>query len=660
MIRIALLVAALLLLWTAASAQEPLERLRIKLKARPFHLKHVKLLDGPFRDAMQRTCKYLHDLDSDRLLHTWRLNADLPSKARPLGGWERPGCQVRGHTLGHYLSACAMMYASTGDEKLKAKADAIVAELAKCQKALGDSGYLSAFPESFIVRAEKCQRVWAPFYTLHKVFAGLQDMYVHCGNEQALKVVEKMAAWLKGRLEKIDQAQMDRMLNRTEQGGMNETLANLYALTGNKDYLSMARRFDQKRYVEPLARGEDRLRGEHVNSFIPNIIGTARRYEMTGSERDRRIAEFFWNQVTGARAYCTGGTSNHEHWRSEPHKLADQLGDHTQETCCTYNMLKLTRHLFCWQPQARYADYYERALWNSILSTQNPESGMMMYFVPLAPGRWKMFNLPNNAFWCCTGTGMENHAKYGDSIYFHDDSGLFVNQFIASEVNWKEKGVKVRQETTFPDEAATTLIVKTHKPVEFSMRLRVPYWAEGATIKVNGEKYGAAAKPSTYAALKRTWKNGDRVEMALPMTLRPHPMPDDKMLVAFMYGPFVLAGKLGGEGLTRENTHTGVNWYKFRNPATVPALIGDAAAPGGWIEPVKGKPLTFRTTGQDRNFTLVPYHRLFGERYVVYWRVYKKDSPEYREMLRRRAAKAERRARTPAPANTPGANGATQ
>jgi len=627
-------------------AQEPVERVKVALKARPFDLKQVKLLDGPFKDAMERDLPYLLSLESDRLLHTWRINAGLPTDAEPLGGWERPDCEVRGHTLGHYLSACALMYASTRDEKLKAKADAIVAELAKCQNALGDSGYLSAFPESFIVRAENCQRVWAPFYTLHKVFAGLQDMYNHGGNKQALEVAEKMARWLKGRLDKIDEAQIDRILNHTEQGGMNETLANLYSVTGNKDYLAMARRFDQKRYLEPLARGEDNLKGEHVNSFIPNMIGTARQYEMTRNERDRKIAEYFWNQVTSARTYCTGGTSFNEHWRSDPYNLADQLGDHTQETCCTYNMLKLTRHLFCWQPDPKYADYYERALWTSILGTQNPETGMMMYFVPLATGRWKMFNLPTESFWCCTGTGIENHAKYGDSIYFHSGDSLFVNQFIASEVDWKEKRVKVRQETTFPEQDGTTLIVRTGKPLEFSMRVRVPYWAtKGVTAKLNGKPLKRDAKPCSYLVVNRTWKDGDKLDVTMPMSLHSHPMPDDKTVVAFMYGPFVLSGKLGGEGLTKENTHTSQNWYKFQGVATAPPLLGDINNLDSWIKPVKGEPLTFRTTGQKKNFTLIPYYRLFGERYVVYWNVYKKGSPEYRQMLERRAAERRKSAR---------------
>jgi DUF1680 family protein len=237
---------------------------------------------------------------------------------------------------------------------------------------------------------------------------------------------------------------MQRILNGTEQGGMNEAFANLYSLTGNAEYLQLSNRFNQRSYIEPLSRGEDRLRGQHVNSFIPNIIGTARQYELTGDPNNRRIAEFFWSQVANHRCYCTGGTSNSERWQSEPDQLANQLGDSTQETCCTYNMLKLTRHLFCWNADVQYADYYERALYNSILSTQNPETGMMMYFVPLATGRWKTFNQPFNSFWCCTGTGMENHAKYGDSIYFHNDRTLYVNLFISSELNWSQQNKILR------------------------------------------------------------------------------------------------------------------------------------------------------------------------------------------------------------------------
>ncbi|MHC4555897.1 MAG: beta-L-arabinofuranosidase domain-containing protein [Planctomycetota bacterium] len=620
----------------------------IEFKAQPFVLKQIRLLDGPFKDAMERDRRYLHDLESDRLLHMFRVNAGLPSSAEPLGGWEKPDCELRGHTMGHYLSACALMYASTGDEQLKVKADAIVAELAKCQEALGSNGYLSAFPETWFDRVESFKQVWAPYYTLHKIYTGLLDMYVHCDNAQALEIAKKMAAWNKARLDRLDEAHMQHMLNTTEQGGMNDAFANLYWVTGNRDYLAISRRFNQKRYVDPLSRGEDRLKSEHVNSFIPNIIGTARQYELTGKPQDRRIAEYFWSQVVNHRSYCTGGTSNNEHWHSDPDQLAKELGDHTQETCCTYNMLKLTRYLFTWSADVSYADYYERALYNSILSTQNPKTGMMMYFVPLATGRWKMFNLPNDSFWCCTGTGLENHTKYGDSIYFHKGDTLFVNLFISSELDWTNKGVRIRQETSFPERDSTTLSVRTSKPTRIEMCIRLPHWTtQDVIVKLNGKPLKKQAKPGSYLSVDRTWKNQDRLEIRFPMSLRTHRMPDDPTLMAFMYGPLVLAGQLGGEGLTEENTHTSENWYRFtEGVVSVPPLIVKSDNIDDWLKPVTGKPLMFRIVGQPQEITLIPYHKLFDQRYAIYWRVYKEGSEAYRNYLARERKRKALLART--------------
>jgi DUF1680 family protein len=601
----------------------------IEFKAEPFNLEQVRLLDGPFKDAMERDRKYLLELSSDRLLHTFRINAGLPSSAQPLGGWESPNGELRGHSMGHYLSACALMYASTSDEQLKAKADAIVAELAKCQNALGESGYLSAYPESFFDRVETNRQVWAPYYTLHKIYAGLLDMYTLCGSKQALEIAEKMAAWNKTRLDKIDETRMQQILNGTEQGGMNEAYANLYSLTGNDVYLQMSQRFNEDNYIEPLLLGEDRLRNEHVNSFIPNIIGTARQYELTGDPNDRKIAEFFWSQVVNHRSYCTGGTSNSERWQTPPDQLASQLSSNTQETCCTYNMLKLTRHLFCWNADIQYADYYERALYNSILSTQDPDSGMMMYFVPLAAGRWKMFNTPTTSFWCCTGSGMENHAKYGDSIYYHSGQTLYVNLFIASELNWSEQKVKIRQDTNFPESDSTTLTIQTEKPTKLDIRIRIPYWAEqGAVIKINGESMSLASEPGSYLVINRQWKNNDKLQITLPMSLHTHPMPDDKSVVAMMYGPLVLAGQLGSEGLTAENVHTSDNWYRFpqNQIAAVQPLTVTSDNINDWIKPVEGKPLTFRTIGQSHEIILVPFHKLFNQKYVIYWNLPKKEN----------------------------------
>jgi len=601
-----------------------------RMKARPFSLQDVRLLDGPFAQAMGRDREYLLSLDLDRLLHMFRVTAGLPAPGEAYGGWE--GSELRGHTMGHYLSACSLMYASTGDERFKTRVDTLVTELAKCQKALGTGGYLNAYPESFIDRVEARQQVWAPYYTLHKILAGLLDSYTYCGNRQALEIVEGMARWCKGRCDKLSEEQMQQMLNSTEQGGMNEALANLYAITGNPDHLALSRRFVQRSYVEPLAAGRDQLKGQHANSFIPNMIGAARQYELTGDEQNRRIVEFFWRQVVEHRSYCTAGTSNDEHWRTDPDQLAAELGDHTQETCCTYNLLKLTRHLYSWDPRPQYMDYYEKALFNSILSTQDPRTGMMMYFVTLAPGRWKIYNLPTECFWCCTGTGMENHAKYGDTIYYCDDDGVFVNLFIASELNWAAGGVRLRQETRWPNEPTTSLVVRMEQPKGFSLRVRVPGWAtNGVVVKLNGKPFAVEARPSSYMTIRRTWADGDRLDIAVPMSLHAEPMPDDKNLVAFLYGPLVLAGKLGGEGLTDNVVYLKDQWYQFPldRVAEAPVLLAAGDDLTQCLEMVSADPPTFRTICLEKNVTLVPYHQLFGERYAVYWRTFRKGSPEH-------------------------------
>ena len=611
-----------------------------------FDLEQVELLDGLFKANVELDRQYLHSIDSNRLLHTWRLNAGLPSNAEPLGGWERPDCELRGHTMGHYLSACALMYANTGDEKLKAKADALVAELAKCQKALDSNGYLSAFPESFIDRVENCKPVWAPYYTLHKVFAGLLDMHRYCGNDRALEVAEGMGRWLQRRLEDIDRKQMQRILNHTEQGGMNDALANLYAVTGDDDYLELAQRFQEDHYVEPLAAGEDNLTGEHANSFIPTVVGAARLYELAGRDRNRRVAQNFWTLVANERTYCTGGTSESEHFH-EPAALP--LSDFNQEFCCTYNMLKLTRHLFCWNPKPEYVDYYRRGLWNHVLGAQDPKRGMMGYFLPLAPGRWKTFNTPYTSFWCCTGTGMESHAKYGRNIYFHDSDNLYINLFIASEVNWEGKGMTVRQETNFPRSESTTLRVETDTPTKFAMKIHVPYWAtSGVTTMLNGEKLGLDPKPSSYVTVERTWHDGDSLEVTMPMSLHEAPHPSKPNRVAIMYGPLVLAGELSGEGLTEDMVYTNQNWYRYPEAETPepPALVYKSEDLEDWIKPVGGRPLTFRTTGQEENVTLSPLYDLFYRRYVVYWPLYRRGSEAYRRMLEKRRARERLLART--------------
>lgn len=605
------------------SARVPL---KAEIRAYPFSLERVRLLAGPFKDAQELDRQYLLSLDEDRLLHCFKLTAGLPSDAKPYGGWEELGKahndELRGHSLGHYLSACAFMVASTGDKTLKDKADKIITELAACQQALDSDGYLSAFPEEHFDRVESMRKVWAPYYVIHKILAGLLDWYEYGHNPQALEIAEKMADWIKMRTDRSSERHMQLVLEHTEQGGMVEVFANLYSLTGNPDHLALARRFEEKPNLIPLSQHKDQIGGMHVNSFIPQIIGTARVYELTGDYTLHQIASYFWKQVTRARTYATGGMSDHERWAGDPYVLASEMGTNNNETCCTYNMLKLTRHLFSWDPAPALAEYYERALLNGILSTQNPEDGMMMYHQAMLPGLYKTYMAPYDSFWCCTGSGMENHGKYGDSIYFHNDDTLFVNLFIASELDWREKGIKIRQETGFPEEEGTALIINAEEPAEFSLRIRVPEWiAPGGSVRLNGRTLESFSSPGSYLEIKRVWKTGDKVDVSLPMDLRLERLPDDPGMAAIFYGPTLLAGELGREGLTEDKI---VNQYApTGDPVLAPVFKGEDADPKTWIEPTGGKPLTFRTAGagDPTDVTLIPFYKLYDQRYALYWRI---------------------------------------
>ena len=632
-------VAAIAILQAAAYAtvgSETEGKMKVALKAPAkayaFSLKDVRLLDGPFKHAMELDQKYLLGLDPDRLLHNFRRNAGLPSSAQPLGGWEEPNCEVRGHFVGHYLSACAMMYASSGDEKLRERANLLVAELAKCQDKF-PSGYLSAFPEEFFDRLEAGKPIWVPWYTLHKVLAGLVDIYCLCDNDQALDVAKKMCRWVKTRTDRLSEGEMQKTLG-VEHGGMNDALAEMYAVTGDETYLQLARRFYHKAVLDPLARREDRLTGLHANTQFPKVIGAARQYELTGDEGLRTIATFFWDVVTGERSYVIGGNSNGEVF-SPKEKLSQALGPNTTETCNTYNMLKLTRHLVLWEAQARHADYYERALYNHILSSQNPDTGMMLYYARLRTGSIKEFGGPLDAFWCCTGTGVENHAKYADSIYFHDGAkGLYVNLFIASELAWKKRGVKVRQETRYPEADTTRLAFTCEKPVELAVSIRHPWWAvSGIQVSVNGAEHSAESKPGAYAVVARTWQTGDTLDIAMPMTLRTEGFRDNPKRLALMYGPVVLCAEV--------------------NPAReFPVIVGEVDRIVSSIKATEGAPLTFTAASSTfrgppdqppADITLVPFYKMYKKPYIVYWDVLTADQwnarqEEHKAELERRKA----------------------
>lgn len=586
-----------------------------------FELRQVRLLDGPVKSGLEANRKYLRELDSDRLLYVFRVHASLDAPGKPLGGWEKPDCELRGHFVGHYLTACALMYAATGDEQLRAKADAMVAELAKCQKALGGE-YLSAFPESFWNRLESPDQKapWAPYYTIHKIMAGLYDMHVLCANQQALDVLKGMAAYFKKRIDKLSDVQFDRILT-VEFGGMSEVLHDLYSVTGDEQHLALAHRFDQAAFLGPLALEHDNLSRIHANTQIPKICGAARRHELTGDGRYRTIVEYFWDRIVNTRSYATGGSSEGEFW-PEPNKLAKPLTQSNIETCTTYNMLKVTRYLIRWTGEARYADYYQKAWLNGILGTQDPADGMLIYFTPLAIGGRKVWGTPHDSFWCCYGTGIESFAKLADSIYFHDEDGLYVNLFVPSEVNWEAVGVRVRQETRFPEKPQTTLTVNASSPVTGRLHVLVPFWAtQGVRVRINDQPVEVEARPVSYLTLDQTWNDGDKVEITMPMSLTACPMPDDPELVAFLYGPLTLAG------LTE-------------NPDAY--FVGDAKDPAAWIRPVEGRPLTFRTTGQPEDMTFIPLNQVIRQAYGVYFPTVVKDSSRHKDLTARGEARRKR------------------
>jgi hypothetical protein len=633
------------------SQQSPKIKVQDKVpsKAYPFELGDVRLLDGPFREAMVRDQKYLLELDSDRLLHNFRVTAGLPSTAQPLGGWEEPKGELRGHSVGHFLTACSLMYAGTGDARFKDKGNGIVAELAKVQEAMPsrgfNKGFLSAYPEEFFDRVDKRIRVWAPDYTLHKIMAGLLDMYLYCDNRQALDVVTRMADWVKFRVDRLTDDEQQAALE-TEHGGMNEVLANLYDVTGNQDYLTTAFKFNHKKLFDQWAAGEDKLDGLHGNTQFPKVIGAFREYQLTGEKRYLDIAGFFWERVALHRSFATGGNTNGERFFPID-QFSKNLGSSSTETCNTYNMLKLTRQLFGPEPTAEKMDFYERGLFNHILASQDPATGMMCYYVPLRPGAFKTYSIPNDSFWCCVGTGMENHAKYGDTIFFHDERSLYLNLFIASELSWKDKGLIVRQETRFPEEDTARLTFQTQKPVRLALRIRYPSWVSSAmTVTINGKSEPVNAKPGSYAAIEREWKNGDTVQIRWPMSLRLEAMPDDPKMIAILYGPIVLAGDLGREGLTEELRYGSNAPPINRLPSVVvPVFIGDVKDVLGRVKPAPaaGGPLNFQTVGlsQPQDVRLIPFYKAFDQRYTVYWKVL--SPAEWEQRKAEIAAKESRR-----------------
>ncbi len=588
----------------------------IDMRSYAFNLRDVKLLPGsPFHHAMEKDTAYLVSLDPDRLLHRFHVNAGLPPKGEVYGGWESEG--LSGHTLGHYLSACSMAFAGTGSVTFKERSDYIVAGLATCQVARG-TGYVGAIPGEDSLWAQVARGeirsggfdlngAWSPWYTVHKVMAGLVDAWLFCDNRQALEVVTGMADWAEGILEGLGEDQRQAML-RCEYGGMQDVLANLYAITGERRYLDLSYRFDDDFVMGQLARGHDPLTGKHANTNIPKATGAARRFELTGDSTDCRIATLLWEIIARHHTYVIGGNSNYE-YLGEPDRLNDRLSDNTCETCNSHNMLKLTRHLYSWDPKSHYFDYYERVLYNHILSSQHPESGMMCYFTPLRMGARKEFSDPFNTFTCCVGTGMENHVKYAGAIFAETGGGdLYVNLFIPAELEWRSQGCRVQMETGFPYGRDIRVTVKGGKERTFSLLVRDPSWnSSPAEVQVNGTPFRAEKNGSGYLEIRRNWRDGDVVTITFHPDLRVETMPDNPGRIAFLYGPLVLAADLGS---TMPDPVYGV-----------PVLLTDNTNCSDWVVPLSKERPVFQTTdvGRPADFTLKPFHTLFDSYYSVYF-----------------------------------------
>lgn len=617
----------------------------IPAAARPLPLSAVRLTGGPLQHAQDLDAKYLLALEPDRMMAGYRLRAGLPPKAKGYGGWDSvEGKQLTGHIGGHYLSAVSLMFAATGDPRFKERADYLVRELKEVQDRNGD-GYLGALANGKERFAEVAQGnirsggfdlngLWSPWYVLHKTYAGLRDAYRFTGNAAALELEIKFAGWAEGILSKLDEAQIQRLLN-TEFGGMNEVLADLYADTANPRWLELSRKFEHHAFTDPLKRHEDNLAGKHGNTQVPKMIGSLARFAYTGDPGDGFAAGFFWDRVVEHHSYATGGHGKDEYF-GEPDQLNDRVDGRTAETCNVYNMLKMTRKLFSLRPDPHYADFHERALFNHILASQDPRDGWACYMVPVGRGVQHEYerNMLDGGFTCCVGSSMESHALHGDGVYYESGDKLWVNLYAPSTAQWASGGVKVAMETDFPEGEAATLKLALAAPKEFTLMLRRPYWVgAGFSVSINGQPLAperlappsetvggrrrgpnSAPKTSSFVALQRLWKDGDTVTITLPKTLRLEPLPDNPRRAALLWGPLVLAGDLGPEeGRRTRSQASGAD--------SVPVFLAAERPVADWLKPVSGKPGCFRTegVGKERDVELVPFYRLHRRTYAVYW-----------------------------------------
>jgi uncharacterized protein len=607
-----------------------------RLYTNEFPLKDVVLLDGPFKQARDLNIEVLLKYDVDRLLAPYRKEAGLPAKAMSYPNWEG----LDGHVAGHYLSAMAINYASTGNEECRRRMEYMLSELITCQEANAINnpdwgiGYAGGFPNSSKLWAafktgnfDIYMSAWAPFYNLHKMYAGLRDAWLYCGNEEARSMFIGFCDWGISITSALTDEQMQQVLN-SEHGGMNEIYADAYQITGDAKYIKAAKRYSHNAFLEPASMSVDNLDNRHANTQIPKFIGFARIAELSHDEKYSQAGHFFWETVTTNRSLAFGGNSRREHF---PNKASciDFVNDvDGPESCNSYNMLKLTEDLFRMDPSAKYGDYYERTIFNHILSTQHPEHGGYVYFTPARPRHYRVYSAPNEAMWCCVGTGMENHGKYNQFIYTHVKDSLFLNLFIASELNWEEKNIKIKQETTFPYEEQTKLTV-TDGSGSFKIMVRYPSWVKEGALKIaiNGKYLPYTALPSSYVCIDRKWHKGDVVVIMLPMHNRVEQLPNVPNYIAFMHGPILLGARTGTEDLKGIIADDG-RWSQYAGGEKFPVdkapilIEDDIQNIAGKLEAVKENPLHFRlnvTMINPIQFSLEPFYQIHDARYMMYW-----------------------------------------
>lgn len=615
-IALTLVVAMLLSLFGCIADEKIFSKAKpLNEKLEDINMQNVMLLDSYEQNAFNLEIKYLKSLNADKFLKGFCEIAGVDLDAEKYGGWETSA--IQGHTLGHYLTAVAQAYASSGDNSLKEITDYMVSVLSKCQ---GENGYLAAIPESHYSQIENgnTSGTWVPWYSMHKILAGLVDVYKFTNNPNALTIASKLGDWVYSRTSKWTPEMQTTVLN-VEYGGMNDCLYELYKYTKNENHLSAAHSFDEISLFEPLYNGEDILNGKHANTTIPKIIGALNRYRVTGEEYYLQVAANFWDIVINNHTYITGGNSEWEHF-GESKILDAERTNCNCETCNTYNMLKLSRELFKITGDVKYADYYENTFINAILSSQNPETGMTTYFQPMATGFFKVYSTPYDHFWCCTGSGMENFSKLSDSIYFHNSTSLYVNRFTSSKVFWQEKGIEITQTADLPNVKFTI-----NGSANGQIVLRVPDWTNNPTVKINDEEIKVKA-PKGLITIDREWHDGDIIEYNLPMQVVAYTLPDNENAVAFKYGPYVLSANMGTNEM--HTTTTGVDvtiplWDSTVNDT----LVIEKGTIKNWLKDINKNvvqdenTLKFTLKGTNQKLVFSPHYLQYKNRYGIYFRL---------------------------------------